>query len=68
MKIVPRILLIAFIALLNKISANCQLLATFTVNAQPATVAIPVYIDLNNITQQNDSLIVLKEITKNNKK
>jgi len=66
MKIVPRILLIAFIALLNKISANCQLLATFTVNAQPATVAIPVYIDLNNITQQNDSLIVLKEITKNN--
>src|SRR5690348_3517293 len=66
MKIVPRILLITFIALLNKISANCQLLATFTVNAQPATVAIPVYIDLNNITQQNDSLIVLKEITKNN--
>lgn len=66
MKKVPACtLFLVIVTLFSSFNAGCQVLATFTVDAAAATVAIPVYIDLDNITQQNDSVLVLKEVSKN---
>ena len=65
MKKVPACtLFLIIITLFTSYNVNCQAVATLTVNAQPATVAVPVYVDLDNITPQSDSALVLKEVSK----
>lgn len=59
------ILLSIIFILLSNYNVNAQIIATFTVNAQPSTIATPVNVDLDAITQQDISSLVLKEVIKN---
>lgn len=59
------VFLVCVLVLFKNSDVKCQQLATFTVDAPHTTVAVPVYVDLDHITNQHDSVLVLKEINGN---